>query len=95
MRGRGILVVAVHVLMIWGLMEELHFLHKRRQELGLSQNDLELRLKHRGVHLSRKAISAWERGQRNPDLDGVALKALADSLRWDVDELVDSFDTSE
>ena len=75
-------------------MEERHFLHKRRQELGLSQNDLELRLKHRGVKLSRKAISAWERGQRNPDLDGAALKALAESLRWDVDQLVDSFDTS-
>ncbi len=75
-------------------MEELHFLHKRRQELGLSQNDLELRLKHRGVILSRKAISAWERGQRKPDLDGAALKALAESLRWDVEQLVDSFNTS-
>ena len=87
-------MVAVLVLTNWGFMEELHFLHKRRQELGLSQNDLELRLKHRGVNLSQKAISAWERGQRNPDLDGAALKALAESLRWDVDQLVDVFHRS-
>ena len=66
-----------------GSMEHVHFLRQRRQELGLSQNDLELRLRHRGVSLSRKIISAWERGQCQPDLDHAALKALADALRWD------------
>jgi DNA-binding XRE family transcriptional regulator len=50
------------------LMDDLRFLRKRRQELGLSQNDLALHLKHRGAHLSRKAISAWERGEQQPDL---------------------------
>jgi transcriptional regulator with XRE-family HTH domain len=75
-------------------MEERHFLQQRRQELGLSQNDLELRLKSRGVKLSRKDISAWERGDREPELDGAALKALAESLRWDVDQLVDAFNRS-
>jgi transcriptional regulator with XRE-family HTH domain len=71
-------------------MEELHFLRERRKELGLSQNDLELRLKSRGVNLSRKTISAWERGQRDLELDDAALKALAESLRWDVDQLLDA-----
>jgi transcriptional regulator with XRE-family HTH domain len=69
-------------------MEDVHFLQKRRQELGLSQNDLELRLKHRGVRLSRKAISAWERGKRDPEFDGAALKALAEALRWDLETLL-------
>jgi transcriptional regulator with XRE-family HTH domain len=69
-------------------MEERHFLQKRRQELALSQNDLELRLKHRGVKLSRKVISAWERGERDPELDQKALEALAEALRWDLETLV-------
>ena len=69
-------------------MEELHFLRKRRQELDLSQNDLELRLKSRGVNLSRKAISAWERSERYPQLDENILEALADALRWDLDQLM-------
>jgi predicted transcriptional regulator len=68
-------------------MEHLHFLRQRRRELGLSQNDLELRLKHRGVNLSRKVISAWERGQLHPQLNKGELGALADALRWDEDQL--------
>jgi transcriptional regulator with XRE-family HTH domain len=70
-------------------MEELHFLRERRQELGLSQNDLELRLKSRGINLSRKVISAWERGMRKPHLDPGELEGLADALRWDVERLAD------
>ena len=76
-------------------MEELHFLRKRRQELGLSQNDLALRLKSRGVQLSRKAISAWERGERYPQLDEDILEALADALRWDLDQLMNALNESD
>ena len=71
-------------------MEDVHFLLKRRQELGLSQVDLSLRLKHRGVNLSRHTISAWERGLRRPQLDEAALKALAEALRWDLDQFADA-----
>jgi hypothetical protein len=38
-------MVPALVLTIWDLMEEVHFLRRRRQELSLSQTDLELRLK--------------------------------------------------
>jgi transcriptional regulator with XRE-family HTH domain len=76
------------VLTIWDLMEKSHFLRQRRQELGLSQNDLELRLKSRGIKFSRKSISAWERGERDPELDQKALEALAEAVRWDLETLV-------
>lgn len=82
-------MVPVLVLTIWGLLEELHFLRKRRQELGLSQSDLALRLKHRGANVSRKVISAWERGERYPQLNEIELEALADALRWELDQLMD------
>jgi len=71
-------------------MEETHFLRKRRNELGLSQEDLARRLKHRGVNLSRHTISDWERGLRRPQLDEAALKALAEALRWDLDQFADA-----
>jgi hypothetical protein len=52
--------------------------------------DLELRLKHRGISLSRRPIFAWERGQREPSLSQSELEALADALRWDLGLLVDA-----
>ena len=64
-----------------------HFLRQRREDLGLSQGDLALRLDARGVHLSRKVISDWERGKRRLDLEPPALEALADALRWNADQL--------
>jgi transcriptional regulator with XRE-family HTH domain len=65
-----------------------HFLRQRREELGLSQGDLALRLNIRGLKLSRKAISEWERGKRQVQLEGLTLVALADALRWSVHELL-------
>jgi transcriptional regulator with XRE-family HTH domain len=69
-------------------MVEQHFLRKRRRELGLSQFDLSLRLKARGVHLNQSTISEWERRLYVPRLDETELAALADALRWDFDQLV-------
>lgn len=65
-----------------------HFLRQRREELGLSQGDLALRLNARGINLSRKAISEWERGKRRVTLNSPVREALADALRWNLDELI-------
>jgi len=65
-----------------------HFLRQRREELGLSQGDLALRLKARGIKLSRKAIGEWELGRRRVTLNSPVLEALADALRWNLDELI-------
>ena len=75
-------------------MEGTHFLKNRRQELGLSQLDLFLELKLRGVSLSQTSISKWERGQYTPQLDEAALEALADALRWELDQLVTALNSS-
>ena len=69
----------------------MHFL----QELGLTQNDLALRLEHRGVTLSRKSISAWERGQRQPHLSQSEQEALAGALRWEMATLADEMRDSK
>ena len=76
-------------------MEGTHFLRERRQELGLSQFDLSLRLKSRGVNLSQKAISKWERGVRPPQLDESELAALADALLWELEQLREALDSSK
>lgn len=65
-----------------------HFLKRRRAELSISQGDLALRLKARGVPLSSKIIGQYERGIRQLPLDESMLKALADSLRWSLNELM-------
>lgn len=65
-----------------------HFLTQRRAELGLSQGDLALRLKYRGVNFSRQKISHWERGLRQPYLDEIDLAAIADALHWSRGELL-------
>ncbi|MBR2812277.1 MAG: helix-turn-helix transcriptional regulator [Solobacterium sp.] len=53
-----------------------------RKEKGLSQNDLAGRL-----HVSRAAVSKWERGQGQPDI--AMLEPLADELGIAVTELMD------
>jgi transcriptional regulator with XRE-family HTH domain len=69
-------------------MGQQHFLRERRQELGLSQFDLSLRLKSRGVSLNQATIAKWERGMKLPQLDKTELEALADALRWDLEQLM-------
>ncbi|MBN1313447.1 MAG: helix-turn-helix domain-containing protein [Anaerolineae bacterium] len=64
-----------------------HFVRQRRRDLGLSQGDLALRLSARGAQLSRKAISEWERGKRRVQVDDHLLDALADALRWDIEQV--------
>ena len=76
-------------------MEGTHFLKNRRQELGLSQLDLFLELKLRGVSLSQTSISKWERGKYLPQFDETQLEALADVLGWELDQLKDALDGSK
>lgn len=74
------------------MSDEEHFLRRRRAALGLSQGDLALRLKSRGVKLSRNAVSLWERRKRRPQLTTVDKQGLADALRWSVEELERAID---
>ena len=76
-------------------MEGTHFLKNRRLELGLSQFDLSLRLKTRGVNLAQTSISKWERGKYLPQFDETQLEALADVLDWELDQLRDALDSSQ
>lgn len=59
----------------------------RREALGLSYNDLSLRLNHRGITLRPQVISQWERGQRELNLTSSQINLLADALRCTPDEL--------
>lgn len=64
-----------------------NLLRRRRAELGLSLGDVSLRLKARGVQLSGRALGDYERGVRPLHLTRLQQEALADALRWDLDEL--------
>lgn len=56
-------------------------LKRLRQRSGLTQDDLAERL-----HVTRQAVSAWETGKNQPDVE--TLTAMADALRADVRELI-------
>lgn len=58
-----------------------------RQEAALTQDELAKRL-----NVTRQAVSKWERGQAEPDID--TLKALAESLGVAVSVLLDLPDGS-
>jgi DNA-binding XRE family transcriptional regulator len=70
------------------IADRTHFVRRRRQELGLSQNDLVLRLQNQGIKISRTTISTWECGKRNPRLDDAHLNALAAALEWNHSQLI-------
>lgn len=55
---------------------------------GISQLDLSRRLRNRGVELSTRLISQWERGQREIHFDTAMLTQLADALRCSAADLV-------
>lgn len=55
---------------------------RRRQALGLTQDELAARL-----HVTRQAVSGWERGKTQPDLDTLA--ALAQALGTRPADLLD------
>lgn len=56
-------------------------LKRLRQRSGLTQDDLAERL-----HVTRQAVSAWETGKNQPDVE--TLTAMADTLGADVRELI-------
>jgi transcriptional regulator with XRE-family HTH domain len=66
------------------------FLRARREELGMSQGDLAMRMAYRKVKLSRRDISEWENGKRAPALSVDQLKLLAEALRWKLDDLLEA-----
>jgi transcriptional regulator with XRE-family HTH domain len=55
---------------------------ERREELGLSQDDLAARLQSAGLNVSRASISHWEMGRYDAPLhDADFRRALATALR--------------
>ena len=56
-------------------------LKRLRQRSGLTQDDLAERL-----HVTRQAVSAWETGKNQPDVE--TLTAMAEALGADVRELI-------
>lgn len=59
-----------------------NWISKRRDELGINQEELAARLQTSGFDISRSTLSHWENGRYNPPLhDPIFRKALADALR--------------
>jgi transcriptional regulator with XRE-family HTH domain len=58
------------------------WLKKRREQLGLNQEQLAARLQVAGFDVTRASISHWEVGRHDPPLDNAEFrKALAQALR--------------
>ena len=53
-------------------------LSERRKALGLSQDELAMRLEHKGIHITKQAVSKWETDRVVPDAQ--QLLALCDLL---------------
>jgi transcriptional regulator with XRE-family HTH domain len=63
-------------------------LKQRREELGLSQEELAKALQLEGLDISRAAISAWESERNRSPLDNIEeFMVLAKVLKIDVSEL--------
>lgn len=63
----------------------MKWIRERREQLGITQEDLAARLQVRGHDFGRTAISHWEKGRYKPPLDNTEfVRAFADVLRLDV-----------
>ena len=61
---------------------DANWLATRREELGLSQEELANRVQMAGFTVSRASLSNWENGKANPPLHDPRFRtALADALR--------------
>ena len=70
------------------LNPEGNLLRSRRVELKLSQGDLLLRLRHRGIKVSITTIARWERRQSLCGLEHQTLEALADALHLSLSDFM-------
>lgn len=62
----------------------MKWIKQRRDELGITQDDLAARLQVLGYSVGSGAVSHWETGKRQPPLeDNVFVSALANALRMD------------
>jgi transcriptional regulator with XRE-family HTH domain len=70
-------------------MEFKEFVRRRREELGISQQELADRLSQRGQETSYGRISHWETGRNKPPLEDPKFRqALASALEMDSNELL-------
>ncbi len=73
--------------------EDMPALQILREAVGLTQAQLASRIpdKTRKKTLSRQVISGWERGEYEPELTILQVKALCRALGKTLDELPDNF----
>ena len=70
-------------------MEFKAFLRSRREELGLTQQDLADALANAGQETSYARVSHWETGRNKPPLEDTRFRqALATALELDVNEMM-------
>lgn len=67
----------------------MNWLRQRRDELGLTQDEMIARLQVEGVEVSRATLSNWENGVHYPPLkDEKARAGIARALKLSVKELM-------
>jgi transcriptional regulator with XRE-family HTH domain len=65
------------------------WIRQRREELGISQTDLAIRLQLLGLEITPGSISHWERGRYKPPLHDKDFRILiADALRLSVVDML-------
>ena len=67
----------------------MNWLKQRREELGLTQDEMIARMQVEGVKVSRSALSTWENDVYNPPLqDEQARGGIARALKLSVKEVM-------
>jgi transcriptional regulator with XRE-family HTH domain len=70
-------------------MNNSSWIAKRRNLLGISQDELVSRLSDRGFKITRSTVSHWEKGRFRPPFDDPNFtRALAESLEMDVKNIL-------
>lgn len=65
------------------------WIKKRREHLGLSQEELVARLQLNGLDVARSTVSSWEIGKHVTPLDSlIAVRAIAQSLEMSLGEIM-------
>lgn len=76
----------------------MNWIRQRREELGLTQDELTAKLQTEGLDVSRSSLSHWEVGRVNPPLkDEPSRRAIARALKLSVKEVMkrSGYDVSE
>lgn len=67
----------------------MNWLKERRDELGLTQEEMTARMQVEGVPMLRSSLSNWETGKFNPPIkDAKSRAALARALKLSVKEVM-------